>query len=187
MVCIDLAVCGGCHEHTEHGRDWYRDDEADAANQRRHDLDRDDFAVGDGAQALSGQREQQEERQCCTGVRQREGVDGGRDVIATDAQSRSVEVTAIQLGVGDPELADGGRLGDGDVVERTERTEDHAGEDEALEVDGPGPKTNEQRVPPTSSAAWQAGSDAAPAWDRPRGDRLPDRQLWWKRVIPPRC
>ena len=78
-------------EHCECRRDRHGGDEADAADESGDDLHRDDLAVGDGAEALGGEREEHEERERGSCVGEGEGVDRGRDVVPTDPEPRAVE------------------------------------------------------------------------------------------------
>jgi hypothetical protein len=83
LSCAPAPMIGG-DQGAEPRRDGHRGDEADAAHERRDDLHRDDLAVGDRAEALTRQGEQDEQRERGARVRQRERVHRRRDVVAPD-------------------------------------------------------------------------------------------------------
>lgn len=126
----------------EGGGDGDGGDEPDAADQRPHDLFGDEFAAEHVAEPLAGKGEQDEQRQRRSGVGQYQRVDGRCDVIAADAQRHLIQLPNSVGPVGYGQLPHSRRLGDRDVVEDAERSDDHPAQEEPPQVDvaGQGPE-----------------------------------------------
>ena len=120
-------------QHGDSGCDRHRRHETDRAHQRADDLLRDRVGVDGLAERGAGDAEQQDDRQGGAEVREDERVDGRGDVVASDRQRLAEERERRHAFVRPAEGHDRRRLAHRDVVQDPERSDDEAGEEEALE------------------------------------------------------
>src|SRR5205823_570397 len=100
-VGVGLREAAVAHARSEQrgkrGRDRHGRDQADRADERRDHLLRDGLAVDRVGERRAADREDEEHRQRCTGIREDERVHGGRDVVVADVERAAVQRPEAEL------------------------------------------------------------------------------------------
>jgi len=121
-------------------RERHRQDDAEAAGERAHDLERHQLAIEGEHRGLGHQNQQDEHGEAGADICEEERVHGRSDMRTPDARGRRPALAPTCGGVGG-ELPDGRGLGDGHVVEDAGRADD-----DGREEDGPGRPVGWHRV-----------------------------------------
>jgi hypothetical protein len=98
-------------------------DESDRADQRAHDLGRNDLGAHEVPEGELRELEQDQQGEGCTGVREGERVDDGTDVVATHSHAGSEQLPRPEPRVRFSELPHRRSLSHSDIVDRAEGTD----------------------------------------------------------------
>src|SRR4051794_35601717 len=127
---VVVLVGSGGDDGGDEGGERDGEDEAGTADEVADDLGGDLVAGEQVVDGAAGDTEQQQEWEGGAGVREYQGVDGAGDVVPADAHASGEQPVPGCVGVGFGQFPDGGGLGDGDVVEHAEGTDDEPAQDE---------------------------------------------------------